>query len=105
MSFLAIIPIWLGCLACYLGSEKQLLLSKPMNKFSANFLLVIGYFIGVTIFSLSFALASSLLAAFVTLMLALVSHTILSTYTTSIWRFNAPVVASLLVLAGVSYVA
>lgn len=105
MSFLAIIPIWLGCLACYLGSEKQLPLNKPINKSIANFLLVIGYFIGVAIFSVSFALTSSLLAAFVALMLALVSHTILSTYTNNIWRFNTSVVASLLVLAGVSYVA
>lgn len=105
MSFLAIIPIWLGCLAAYLGSEKQQIIQHSINKKVANSMLLIGFLIGSFVFSLSYALASSLLAAVVVLMLALVCHTILSVYVTRPWLLNAMIVSLLCLIAGVNYVA
>ena len=105
MSFLATIPIWLGCFACYLASDKQQAIEISINKRIGNTLLLLGYVLGSIIFSLSFSITSSLLAALVVLMLALVSHTILSTYIKRIWLFNGVTVALLLTLAGVNYVA
>lgn len=105
MSFLAIIPIWLGCLAGYLGSERQQIIQYSINKKIANALLVIGFLFGCLVFSLSYSITSSLLASLVVLMLALVCHTILSVYVTLPWLFNAMIVSLLCLIAGVNYVA
>ena len=105
MSFFAIIPIWLGCLGCYLGSDKQQIIGTSINKKMANSLLVLGYFLGVMCFSFSFPLASSLLAGLVVLMLSLVSHTILSVYIKKVMTFNVSIIGILLFLTGLSYVA
>ena len=105
MSFLAIIPIWLGCLACYLGSEKQQILTKPLTKWLAYSLLLIGYLSGCALFSTVFAIPSSFLAALVALMLALIAHTILNAYINRIFLFNGLTVTVLIMFAGVSYVA
>lgn len=105
MSFFAIIPIWLGCLGCYLGSDKQQIITTSINKNYANTLLVLGYILGVVCFAVSFSLASSMLAALVVLMLALISHTVLSVYVKNVMTFNLSVIFILLVLASLSYVA
>lgn len=104
MSFIAVIPIWLGCFACYLGSDKQTITNAPINKTLANTLLILGYVAGCVLFSLSYPVASSVLAAFVVLMLGLISHTILSVYVSSL-KLNAIVMAVAMTFAGVSYVA
>ena len=105
MSLLAIIPIWMGCLLCYLGSTKQQALTKSISKKVANTSLITGYVLGSFLFATHFPIASSLLAALVVLMLALVSHTIVSVYFKSVWLFNGLVIATLCVLAGMNYVA
>jgi VIT1/CCC1 family predicted Fe2+/Mn2+ transporter len=95
----------LGCLACYLGSDKQQIIVTSINKKLANSALGLGYFLGVMCFAFSFPFASSLLAGLVVLMLSLVSHTILNVYIKKVMTFNVSIIGILLFLTGLSYVA
>lgn len=105
MSFFAIIPLWITSLFCYLTSEKQSITTKPMNKKLGVALLIAGYCLSSFLFSFDYAVASSLLASLVVLMLALVTHTILSTYSKRVFVHNALVVALLVIIGGINYVA
>ncbi|WP_129120712.1 hypothetical protein [Veronia nyctiphanis] len=104
MSFIAILPIWLGAQCFYLSSRHQVYIETAITKFLGLSSLILGFVSGCWLFSLHYPNVSALLASVVVLMLSLILNTLLAPYFKNARFANSLVAALLLSFGALSYV-
>ena len=68
MEFLALIPVWIAVSICYMASNRQNVIGKPINKtigYSCSSVLVV---LAISLMSMTYPMLSAMLASLVMLM-------------------------------------
>ncbi|WP_125719624.1 hypothetical protein [Pseudoalteromonas rubra] len=106
MSFIAIIPLWLAALSLYLGSHRQIIITRAVPRPLAGFSAMSLFLLGIVTFSFDYPWVSSMLAALVVFMLSLFTVTISSGYSRQrTLSITGGVCLLSLIFGGASYVA